>query len=103
MVTELVDQDFEEKLGNNSFVIDFYADWCAPCQAVKPMFEKASQEFGNVNFFKVNVDKNQRIVSEFGVRSLPTIVFVRNGEEVERITGMTYEEKLKEKLNSAFR
>lgn len=103
MVTELVDQDFEDKLQSNSFVIDFYADWCAPCQAVKPMFEKASQEFKKVNFFKVNVDKNQRIVSEFGVRSLPTIVFVKDGEEVERITGMTYEEKLNEKLNSAFR
>jgi thioredoxin 1 len=102
MVTELMDHDFEEKLQSNSFVIDFYADWCAPCQALKPVFEKASKEFDKVNFFKVNVEKSARIASEFGVRSLPTIIFVKNGEEVERITGMTHEERLKEKLSSAF-
>jgi thioredoxin 1 len=102
MVTELMEHDFEEKIHNKDFVIDFYAEWCAPCQAMKPMFEKASQEFKKVNFFKVNVDQNQRIASEFGVRSLPTIILVKDGEEVERITGVTYEEKLKEKIREAF-
>ena len=102
MVTELLEHDFEEKVQNKSFVIDFYADWCAPCQTMKPMFEKASREFRKVNFFQVNVDQSQRIASEFGVRSLPTIILVKNGEEVDRITGITYEEKLKEKIKEVF-
>jgi thioredoxin 1 len=103
MITELDENNFEDKVSKGSVIIDFYADWCAPCHVMKPVFEKASNEFKKVIFYKVNVDKSQSISSQFSIRSLPTILLLKNGEEVNRVTGVIYEEKLKEKIREAFK
>ena len=103
MVTELEEDNFEDKVSKGSIIIDFYADWCAPCNAMKPIFDKISGEFKKVMFYKVNVDKSQSIATQFSVRSLPTILLLKNGEEVDRVTGVIYEEKLKEKIKEAFK
>jgi thioredoxin len=102
MVNELEENNFEDKVIKDSVIIDFYADWCAPCQVMKPVFDKLSNEFKKVSFYKVNVDKSQGIASQFGIRSLPTILLLKNGEEVDRVSGVIYEEKLKEKIKEAF-
>ena len=76
MVTELEEDNFEDKVSKGSIIIDFYADWCAPCNAMKPIFDKISGEFKKVMFYKVNVDKSQSIATQFSVRSLPTILLL---------------------------
>lgn len=71
-------------------LLDFYADWCAPCQEVSPVLEELAHEFeGKIRLARVNVDarKNEALVEKYEVYSLPTVVFVRDGREVNRITG----------------
>ena len=71
-------------------LLDFYADWCAPCQEVSPVLEELLHEFdGKICLARVNVDskKNAALVESYEVYSLPTVVFVRDGREVNRITG----------------
>lgn len=69
-------------------VVDFYADWCAPCRVVSPIMEQLSQEFdGRVHFLKVNVDYQGELAARYGVRSIPTVVLFKDGQEVNRLVG----------------
>jgi thioredoxin len=87
----------EEVLGliesGQKVVIDFYANWCNPCRQFLPTFEKVSQkeEFSNVTFYKCNVDEDSILTNKYGVRSIPTIVLVENGEEKNKKIGMMSE------------
>jgi thioredoxin 1 len=103
MVDQLTDAEFEAKTAKGFAVIDFYADWCGPCQAIKPIFEKTSKEFTKVHFFKVNVDDNEESAAKFEVRSIPTIVFLKDGELVNRIVGTTYEDAFKKLIKETFK
>ena len=70
-------------------LIDFYADWCAPCRAMKPVLDQLKDQMGdNVAIYKINVDKNQMISDRFQVRSIPTFLLFKNGEPVWRKSGM---------------
>ncbi len=68
--------------GNNPCIIDFYADWCAPCRMVAPVLEELSKEYtGKVDIFKVNTDVEQELASIFGIQSIPSILFIpREGQ-----------------------
>jgi len=103
MVVELEENEFEQKTRTGKAIIDFYADWCGPCQMIKPIFEKISKDFKNVNFFKVNVDSNQKAASGFEVRSIPTLVFLKDGHEVDRQIGVVYEENLRDRIKEVFK
>ena len=74
----------------------FEADWCGPCRMLKPTFQKLEETFGNsVKFSYINVDEQQELASQYGVRSIPFVVIEKNGEVVQQVTGaqssMTYE------------
>ena len=74
----------------------FEADWCGPCRMLKPTFQKLEETFGNsVKFSYINVDEQQELASQYGVRSIPFVVIEKNGEIVQQVTGaqssMTYE------------
>lgn len=103
MVDELNPDNFEERTKIGDVILDFYADWCGPCQMIKPVFEKLSNEFDDVHFFKINVDNNQQAATKFEVRSIPTLVFLESGKEVDRVIGVVGENELKHKLKHAFR
>jgi len=81
------------KNSDETWVIDFWAEWCKPCQMLKPVFESVSEE-SEANFGKVDMEENQDIGTQFGVRALPTIIVVKNGEEVARTSGAMKEEEL---------
>jgi len=69
-------------------LLDFYADWCAPCQIVNPILEELASEFKErIRLVKVNVDVDSALVEKYEVYSIPTLVFVRNGSEINRIVG----------------
>ncbi|VVB69828.1 Thiol:disulfide interchange protein DsbD [uncultured archaeon] len=83
-------------------VIDFYADWCGPCKVFGPTFEAASKEgeFKDISFFKVNVDQNEELSGKYNVMSIPTTVFLKNGEEVDRRVGLMSGDSFKKILKS---
>lgn len=71
-------------------IVDFWAGWCGPCKTLAPWLEDlAARHSGRVRVAKVDVDANMRLASEFGVRSIPTLVVIRGGEEVARQVGVT--------------
>jgi thioredoxin 1 len=79
--------------------LDFWADWCGPCKMLGPTFERLAEKYGEqVTFAKVNVDEMPDIANKFAVRSIPTLVLLQNGNEVERLVGLRSEQELAQVL-----
>ena len=96
-------ESFEKKLKDNKVVlVDFWAAWCGPCRMLSPVIDDVENLFPN-NVGKVNVDEEKELAVKYGIRSLPTVVFFKDGEAMERIPGVssksTYIDKLKYYLN----
>jgi len=72
---------------DNLSVVDFYAVWCGPCKVISPVVDKLQDQFTDVNFIKVNVDKYGPISEEVGIRAMPTFMLFRGGEKVAEIVG----------------
>ena len=68
-------------------VLDFYATWCGPCKRIAPLFKELSEKFPTIQFFKVDVDEANDVAEQFSVESLPTFVFIKGGEVVDRLMG----------------
>lgn len=86
----LTESIFDEAVAANSglLMVDFWADWCAPCHAVAPVLEDlAASSGGRVTLAKVNVDENPGLAESYGIRAIPTVLFFRGGELVDRVTG----------------
>ena len=90
--------DFDEKVlkSEKPAVIDFYADWCGPCQMAAPIIDKLADEFEKkVLIGKLNVDENQEIAQRYGVMSIPTMIIFKNGKEIDRRIGFPGEAGLR--------
>lgn len=75
-------------LGDKPAIIDFYATWCGPCKATAPVLEKIAEKYdGRINVFKVDVDKEQELAALFGVRSIPSLLFIPMNEKPQMATG----------------
>ena len=75
-------------LGDKPAIIDFYATWCGPCKATAPVLEKIAERYdGRINVFKVDVDKEQELAALFGVRSIPSLLFIPMSEKPQMATG----------------
>ena len=80
-------------------MFDFWAPWCGPCKMLSPVLDELEQEMGDkVVFGKVNVDDNMELSTEYGIMNIPTILFFKNGELVERNVGVATKSKLKEMI-----
>ncbi|MFB6193257.1 MAG: thioredoxin [Candidatus Nanohaloarchaea archaeon] len=84
-----IDPDKMDEIQNSeeTWIIDFWADWCQPCKVLAPHFEEASEEFEDVNFGKVDMEEHQSLGTKLGVRALPTMVILSGGDEVARKSG----------------
>ncbi len=82
-------------------VIDFWAEWCGPCRAVSPLVDEMASEFeGRVNIGKCDVDSNDDIVARFRIRNIPTLIFFKNGEQVDKHVGIISKNDLKAKIEA---
>lgn len=101
-VIEINDSDFQSHIQNSELyvVVDFWAPWCGPCRQIAPILEELAVEHSNIKFFKMNVDDNPEIPSEFGIRSIPTLILFKNGEKVDVKIGGASKESLKIWLQS---
>lgn len=98
---EVTDETVEQVLGDHDrFLLDIWAPWCGPCQAIAPMLEDLAQEFrGQVTIGKLNADENPAVPQALGVRGIPTLVLFQEGQEVDRIVGMVPRDQLHERLS----
>lgn len=94
--------DFEKEVmaEKGLVLVDFYADWCMPCKMLSPILEELSEEIDNVKIVKVNTDKNQELASSFGIMSIPTLLFVKDGKVIDTLVGMRPKEDLERVIKS---
>ncbi len=99
-VIVLTDFNFKETVSRYPLMlVDFWAPWCGPCRIVSPIVEELAEELkGKVVFGKLNVDENQRTAAEFQIFSIPTLVLLKNGVEVDRIIGAVPKRMIKAAL-----
>jgi len=82
--------NFEEEVLNSQkpVLIDFYADWCGPCKMIAPIIEKIANENADIKVVKINVDDEQELAIKYGIMSIPTLVVIKEGKEVNRKVGL---------------
>jgi len=99
----LTEQNFEETLvaPQGLVMVDFWAAWCGPCRAIAPVLEEiAEASEGRVTLMKVNVDENPGLAARYGIRSIPTILFVKQGMVVDRVVGAAPKPVLQDIVNA---
>ena len=97
MKLKLSSENFKEEVLNSEepVLVDFYADWCGPCNAMSPVIEELAKEFeGKAKVGKINVDENSDIAVEYNVMSIPTLIVFKNGKEEKRLVGLRDKEEL---------
>ncbi|MGP1451066.1 MAG: thioredoxin [Wolinella sp.] len=98
---ELNSTNFDEVVKSGVSLVDFWAPWCGPCRMVAPVIEELAADFeGKANICKVNTDEEQELAVKYGIRSIPTILFFKNGEIVDQMIGASSKQSFKDKLDS---
>lgn len=103
MALEFTEENFESLAfkSDKLVMIDFWAEWCGPCRMVGPLVDELANEYdGKALVGKVNVDLHGGIAAQFGVRNIPTIIFLKNGELVDKVVGAVPKDQLIEKLDA---
>jgi len=103
-IITLNDENFANEVKESSIpiLVDFWAEWCAPCRMVAPVLDELAEEFdGKIKIGKVNVDQNRSVAAQYGVMSIPTLILFKDGELVEQMVGAQPKENLQKVLQSA--
>jgi thioredoxin 1 len=102
MAKEITQSNFEDFISEGIKVVDVYAPWCGPCKLISPIIDRLSDDYqvSGVEFGKLNADDHLEVVTNLGVRNIPTILIYKNGEVVERSVGAVTEAKLKDLIDN---
>ena len=98
---ELTPANFEATVNEGVSLVDFWAPWCGPCRMIAPIIDELATDFdGKAKICKVNSDEETNLALNFGIRSIPTILFMKDGKVVDTIIGATSKQSLADKINS---
>jgi len=103
MALEFTDSNFQEQALNTEGlkIVDFWAEWCGPCKMIGPIIEELATEYdGKVTVGKLNVDHNPEVSMKYGIRSIPTILFIKDGEVVDKLVGAASKATLASKIDA---
>ena len=102
MEVTITNENFESlKNGEQPLVVDFWATWCGPCRMVGPVISELAEQYnGKINVGKCDVEENEELAVEFGIRNIPTILFFKNGQVVDKLVGAQPKAKIEEKFQS---
>ena len=101
---DVTDSSFDEEViqADMPVLVDFWADWCAPCKMIAPIVEELAGEFdGKIKFAKLDVDSNPKSASSYGIRGIPTMLIFNGGEPVDQLVGAVPKSVIKKKLEQA--
>jgi len=103
MLIEITDSNFkEEVLGSDlPVLVDFWATWCGPCKIISPIIEELAKEYnGKFKIGKLNVDENPKIATQYGIMSIPTLIFFKNGKVMEQAVGALTKAELSKRIKA---
>lgn len=102
MEVTITSENFETlKNGQNPLVVDFWATWCGPCRMVAPIISELAEKYdGKLVVGKCDVEESEELAAEFGIRNIPTILFFKNGEIVDKLVGAAGKQKFEEKFEA---
>ena len=103
MALQVTEENYEEVVlnSNKPVLLDFWAEWCGPCKMIGPIIDEMAEDFKDKAIIaKVNVDDSGALSSKYGIRNIPTILFIKNGEVIDKHVGVATKQELSDKLTS---
>jgi thioredoxin 1 len=102
MALQITEENYNEVLSSDKpILLDFWAEWCGPCKLIGPIIDEVSEEFSKTAIVgKVNVDEAGALSSKYGIRNIPTLLYIKNGEVVDKHVGATSKKEISDKLSA---